>query len=167
MQAPVTKQHATPESASCHQRLYRVSLIDHASIVERGEQLQVWWVRVNDAWVRAPEHPNANIELESSSDEEVVLTGFRRTCAPGVIWRRCTELLLEPGTRLLRRQTRPRTRNLSVMGYLTLGVPRAQRVMQEREFQLVGNYRLVPVGRMQLSTDVERHCSKQELPVPN
>ena len=130
---------------------YRVALTERASVVARGEQLELWFVRVNDAWVRAVEHPSAAIEsstLEPQTDNKLASEHF----PSGTVWQRSTELVLDAGTQLLLRQSAPRPRRLSVMSYLKQGLATTQRVVRERHFIVTGNYRLTPVGRMQVNT---------------
>lgn len=129
---------------------YRVALTERASVVARGEQVELWFVRVNDAWMRAIEHPGASVE-SSSVDDEAADSGGER-CPSGTIWIRTTELVLAPGTQLLQRQSAPRARRLSVMNYLKQGLATTQRVVRERHFVVTGNYRLMPVGRMLVNT---------------
>ena len=129
---------------------YRVALTERASIVARGEQLEVWFVRVNDAWVRAVEHPSAAVEANTLEPQSATSTSER--CPSGTVWQRSTELVLDAGTQLLLRQSAPRPRRLSVMSYLKQGLATTQRVVRERHFVVTGNYRLTPVGRMQVNT---------------
>lgn len=129
---------------------YRVSLTERASVVARGEQVELWFVRVNDAWVRAIEHPSASVEA-SSIDQETALSISERSPS-GTIWLRTTELMLPAGTHLLQRQSSPRPRKLTVMSYLKQGLSTTQRVVRERHFVVTGNYRLTPVGRMVVGT---------------
>lgn len=129
---------------------YRVALTERAAIVARGEQLELWFVRVNDAWVRAVEHPSAAVESNTLEPQGDTSTSER--CPSGTVWQRSTELVLDAGTRLLLRQSAPRPRKLSVMSYLKQGLATTQRVVRERHFVVTGNYRLTPVGRMQVNT---------------
>src|SRR5688572_21476233 len=133
---------------------YRVALTERASIVARGEQLELWFVRVNDAWVRAVEHPSAAIEASTLEPQEPQAgnTSSSERCPSGTVWQRSTELVLDAGTQLLLRQSAPRPRRLSVMSYLKQGLATTQRVVHERHFVVTGNYRLTPVGRMQINT---------------
>lgn len=129
-----------------------MALTERASVVARGEQVELWFVRVNDAWVRAVEHATASIE-SSSLDQPATESGCER-CPSGTVWLRTTELMLPRGTRLLQRQSAPRPRQLSVMNYLKQGLATTQRVVRERHFVVSGNYRLTPVGRMLVNTVV-------------
>lgn len=131
---------------------YRAALTERSTIVARGEQLELWFVRVKDAWVRVTEHATATVEANSAADEPDTSAGSER-CPSGTIWVRTTELMLEAGTRVLLRQSWPRSRRLSVMGYLKQGLPNTQRVVRERHFVVSGNYRLAPVGRMLIKTE--------------
>jgi len=134
-------------------RRYRVALTERSTIVARGEQLELWFVRVNDAWVRVTEHATATVEANSTADEPDTSAGSER-CPSGTIWVRTTELVLEAGTRVLLRQSWPRSRRLSVMSYLKQGLSNTQRFVRERHFVVSGNYRLAPVGRMLIKTEV-------------
>ena len=145
MRPPTPGSGGTPRGAR-----YRVALTERASVVARGEQLDLWFVRVNDAWVRAIEHPSASVE--SNSVEHEVALPVAESCPSGTIWQRTTELLLPPGTHLLQRQSAPRPRKLTVMNYLKQGLSTTQRVVRERHFVVIGNYRTTPVGRMVVDT---------------
>jgi len=139
-------------------RRYRVALTERSTIVARGEQLELWFVRVNDAWTRVTEHVTATTEENAAADEPSTATsetsaGSER-CPSGTIWVRTTELVLEAGTRVLLRQSWPRSRRLSVMSYLKQGLSNTQRFVRERHFVVSGNYRLAPVGRMLIKTEV-------------
>lgn len=119
--------------------------------MERGEHLEVWLVRLGDTWVRVNEHPAARVELETGVEQELEAQGpdaSSEPCPAGTIWLRRTHLVLEAGTLLVQRQSWPRHRALSVMGYLMQGISQSQRVVQEREFVVLGNYRLAPVGKL-------------------
>jgi hypothetical protein len=137
-------------------RRYRIELTDRATIVARGERLEVWWVRVNDSWVRIADRAEAapgsdgsdTSELETASDD-----GAR--CPSGTVWERRFQLSLPAGTQLLQRQTWPRVRELSVMDFLQRGLVHSQRVVQERRFVLTGNHKLTPIGRAQLRSEAE------------
>ncbi len=132
-------------------------------MVARGEQVELWFVRVNDAWVRAIEHANACVE-SSSLESESAESGCER-CPSGTIWLRTTELMLPAGTRLLQRQSAPRPRQLSVMNYLKQGLATTQRVVRERHFVVSGNYRLTPVGRMLVNTVAGDTSSETDAPL--
>ena len=135
-------------------------MTERASIVARGEHSQLWFIRLGDTWVRAIEHPATHIETEVHSEQEQALL-HKADCPSGTIWQRQLELRLPAGTRLRQRQSWPRQRQLSVMGYLKLGMARPSRRLREREFILTGNYRLTPVGSMQLGSEAapETHTS--------
>lgn len=130
------------------QPVYRIVLTERATIVAHGEALEMWWVRLNDGWVRAKEHPAATSPTRGESDPH----DESLDCPSGTVWQRAIELRLEAGTQLLMRQSWPRTRRLSVMGYLELGLPHAQRTVKERRFVVSGNYKLTSVGRMRTQT---------------
>jgi hypothetical protein len=145
---------------------YRICLTERSSIVDRGERLDVWLVRVGDAWVRVSEHPAARVEVETNDEHEPHAPNEpcppSEPCPPGTIWLRRTQLVLEGGTRLMQRQSWPRHRSLSVMGYLMQGISRPQRMVQEREFVVIGNYRLAPVGNLSRQTETGRAPEARE-----
>ncbi len=114
---------------------YRIQLVDEATIVERGERVRVWFLPLNDGWVRAKDHPLAQTEEASTDNRDP-------RCPPGVIWRRSIELLLPPKTHLLSRVTRPLIQKLGTMDYLTQSKYKMQRHVKESWFVLIGNYRL-------------------------
>lgn len=117
-------------------RLYRVHVVDEANVVPHGERVRVWWVRLNDGWVRAAEHPDGDVEAASSERDD-------EPCPPGTIWTRSVELLLAEGTLLRCHTSEPAPERLQPIEYLQrgkLGVPRARR---ETLFRVVGNYRLL------------------------
>jgi len=138
---------------------YRVALTERSSIVARGEQLELWFVRINDAWVRAVEHPSAAVE-SNTLEPQADTTSASERCPSGTVWQRSTELVLDAGTELLLRQSAPRPRRLSVMSYLKQGLATTQRVVRERHFVVTGNYRLMPVGRMQVNTITATNSTK-------
>lgn len=155
--ASANSANSKPEGRRPGGARYRVALTERASIVDRGEQVELWFVRVNDAWVRAVEHPGASVESSSLDDEPAEPGGNR--CPSGTIWIRTTELVLAPGTQLLQRQSAPRPRRLSVMSYLKQGLATTQRVVRERHFVVTGNYRLMPIGRMLVNTVADATAS--------
>lgn len=115
---------------------YRVHLVDEATVVERGERVRVWFLPFNDGWIRAKDHPAANLE-EARADRR------DENCPPGTIWRRSIELLLPRNTPLLSRVTSPLVERLAPMEYLTKEKRGMRRHVEETWFAVVGNYRLV------------------------
>ena len=120
---------------------YRVFLTDEATVVERGERVRVWFVRFGDGWVRAQEHPDAEVEEVSSirGDE---------SCPPGTIWQRSVELLLPAGALLRCIVSRPRQEDLSAMDYLRRGAVAKGRTVSTSYHRVIGNYRLEGVKQV-------------------
>lgn len=114
---------------------YRVHLVDEATVVARGERLRVWFLRLNDGWVRAKDHPDAELEEAFSERRD-------KACPPGTIWRREIELVLPRGTLLLSRVTTPLVEAYAPLDYLMKERHSVRRHVEETWFLVVGNYRL-------------------------
>ena len=114
---------------------YRVHLVDEATVVARGQRLRVWFLGQNDGWVRAHEHPNAELEEAFAERRD-------RSCPPGTIWRREIELTLPRGTPLLSRVSTPLVEAFAPLDYLTKERRGVRRHVEETWFLVVGNYRL-------------------------
>ena len=121
-------------------RRYHVSVVEEARIVERGERRRKWFVRARHDWVRVGDHASA--VLEETDDDSA-------RCPPGIVWQRRFELVLPRGTRLMALSTFPRVQPRSTLWYLNHGASRAELVYQQRQYRVVGNYRLVELGEMQ------------------
>jgi hypothetical protein len=114
---------------------YRVHLVDEATVVARGERVRVWFLPLNDGWVRAKDHPDAEIEEAKAERRD-------KSCPPGTIWRREIELMLPRGCPLLSRVTSPLIEALGTMDYLTRERKGMRRHTEETWMTVVGNYRL-------------------------
>ena len=114
---------------------YRVHLVDEATVVARGERLRVWFLGLNDACVRAKDHPDAQLEEAFSERRD-------KSCPPGTIWRREIELLLPRGTPLLSRVTTPLVETFAPLDYLMKERHSMRRHVEETWFLVEGNYRL-------------------------
>lgn len=114
---------------------YRVHVTDEAVIVERGEKLRVWFARQGDAWVRAHEHPDAEVDTATGESGG-------EACPPGTVWIRHVELMLESGAILLARVSEPEREELAPLEYLQRGRLGMKRKTNETYFRVVGNYRL-------------------------
>lgn len=114
---------------------YRVHLSDEAIIVDRGERLRVWFARQGDAWVRAHEHPDAEVDVATGE------TGGE-SCPPGTVWIRHVEMVLDAGSVLLARVSEPEHERLEPLDYLRRGKLGMKRKVTETYFRVVGNYRL-------------------------
>lgn len=113
---------------------YRIHLVDQAKIVPHGEEVRVWFLKENDVWVRAKEHPQA--ELETSNSERA-----DQRCPAGVVWIRHIDLRLLKGTLLLCRTSSPLAQRGDMLDFLTRGASRSRRQVREQYHQVIGNYR--------------------------
>ncbi len=114
---------------------YRVHVSDEAVIVERGEKLRVWFARQGDTWVRAHEHPDAEVDAATGESGG-------EACPPGTVWIRHVELMLDAGSILLSRVSEPEQEHLAPLEYLRRGRLGMKRKTNETFFRVVGNYRL-------------------------
>ncbi len=135
--------------------LFRVHLLDEATVVERGEQVKVWFLPWQDSWIRAKDHPAAELE-EVSSDRRA--TG----CPAGTIWQRHIELTLPPKTPLLCRVTRPLIESLRTVDYMTRDRKLVRRHVDELWYILVGNYRMTRSREHESFTRARREYEKQQ-----
>lgn len=107
-------------------------MTDEATIVPRGEQVRIWWVKLNDGWVRAREYPGAEVEL-----------GAGDRCPPGTVWRREVELVLPRGSLLRCAVSDPApVERMAPLEYLRREIRNVQRRTKVRTFRVAGNYRL-------------------------
>lgn len=113
-------------------------LVDEAVVARRGEQVVVWFVRLGAGWVRAAEHPRAEV-AEARADRQ------DEHCPPGTIWRRGITLELEPGTMLRKTMSRPQDRRMSPMEHLLSGSLEKRRELREAHFRVLAGGRLEPV----------------------
>lgn len=118
----------------------RVVLLDEAVVAGRGEQVVVWFVRRGAGWVRATEHPGAQV-AEARADRQ------DEHCPPGTIWRRSITLELEPGTMLRKTTSRPHDKRMSPMQHLLSGSLEKRRELREAHF------RVRPGGRLERVAD--------------
>jgi len=114
---------------------YHVHLVDEATVVARGERVRVWFLPIGDGWVRAKDHPGAQLEEARAERRDP-------SCPPGTIWQREIELLLPAGTPLLSRVTTPLIEDLAPLDYMTKDRRGMRRRVQESWFVVEGNYRL-------------------------
>lgn len=116
-------------------RKYRVHLVDEATVVDRGERVRVWFLPLADGWVRAKDHPAAELD-EARADRADA------TCPPGTLWKRHIELTLDEGCPVLSRVTTPLVEKLDPMAYLVKERRSVRRHVEETWFAVSGNYRL-------------------------
>lgn len=119
---------------------YRVHLVDEATVVARGQRLRVWFLGLNQGWVRAKDHPHAELEEAFAERRD-------KSCPPGTIWRREIELILPRGTPLLSRVTTPLVEALAPLDYLMKERRGVRRHVEETWFLVEGNYRLKKTQR--------------------
>jgi len=74
-------------------RSVTIELNEGEYVAERGKRKLTWLIRLNDAWVHVSEWPGAEVEQ----------------CQPtsGVVWENLTRLVVSPGARLRRIESRP------------------------------------------------------------
>jgi hypothetical protein len=128
----VTPPHSPPSDPP----LCRTAFVDQATIVDHGEELEVWYVQKGDQFVKA----------KDLSDAEVAPVETQEDVPPGVIWRRTVELLLPQGTVLMKRVTSPRIQRRDPLDYLTRGNLGTHRNVRESYFRILGNYRIARVS---------------------
>jgi hypothetical protein len=114
---------------------FRAHLVDEATVVERGEQVKVWFVPFRDSWIRAKDHPDAELDEVSSEARSV-------RCPPGTIWQRRIDITLPVKTPLLCRVTEPLIETMGMIDYMTRERRGMRRHIDERWYALTGNYRL-------------------------
>jgi hypothetical protein len=107
-----------------------IALVDEERIAERGVRKTNWFVRVRDAWVPAAKVDGASTELENSP-------------APGVVFRRHTQLRLERGTRILQVAQTPHAIARTPIEHLMKGRSASQRT-RERLYSVGSHGELVP-----------------------
>jgi hypothetical protein len=74
-------------------REVQVELTEGEYVAERGKRTVTWLVRINDDWAHVSEWPGAEVE--------------RCQAKSGMVWENLTRLLVAPGTRLTRVESRP------------------------------------------------------------
>lgn len=138
---------------------YRVSVVEEAVIVERGERRRKWFVRHQEEWLRVEDYPGA--VLETLDDESA-------RCPPGIVWQRSYEVVLSRGARLMAVSTFPRLRARSTLWYLNHGLATRELVYQQHQYTVAGNYRLVELGQMRqhIKNQVARDPSIDEDATP-
>ncbi|MCH2109349.1 MAG: hypothetical protein MK135_08465 [Polyangiaceae bacterium] len=135
---------------------YRLELVDAARIVARGEEVSVWYIRQNDGWIRAKDHPGVQLDTSVSENQDT-------RCPAGTVWQRQMELRVAPKTLLFCRTTSPQAIRLNVAQYLEQERPRAGRQNREHFYLVAGNYRKVALERdeaIRLIQDSKRAPSK-------
>jgi hypothetical protein len=80
-------------SAPGGERKVSIELTEGEYVVERGKRELTWLIRIADAWVHISKWPGAEIQ--------------RCELRSGMVWENRTHLLVAPGTRLIRVESRP------------------------------------------------------------
>lgn len=121
---------------------YRVHVTDDATVVGRGQRIRVWFVRHNDGWVRAKDHPDALLEEVRADQRDA-------SCPPGTVWQRSIELALPRGCLLVCRVSSPLIEEMGALDYLMKERRGMRRRVEETFFTVSGNYRLTktPIPR--------------------
>ncbi len=70
-----------------------IELTEGEYVAERGKRKLTWLIRLNDAWVHVREWPGVEVEQCQATS--------------GVVWENLTRLIVPPGTRLTRIESRP------------------------------------------------------------
>lgn len=113
----------------------------------------MWFLPLQDSWVRAKDHPAACVETHLSEERD-------ERCPPGTIWQREVDLLLPAGTPLLSRVSTPLVERFEPMEYLTRDRRGLRRHVEETWFVVRGNYRIIrskepnPIARARSGRDV-------------
>jgi hypothetical protein len=103
-------------------RLVTVELREGEYIAPRGTRELTWLVRINDAWAHVSQWPGAEI--------------VRCQTKSGVVWENLTCLVVPPGTRLTRVESRPAPYvKRDALSYLGRPTQAARRVLRQ-EFRV-------------------------------
>jgi hypothetical protein len=110
-------------------RLVTIELTEGEYIAPRGTRELTWLIRLNDAWVHVSQWAGAEVQrCESKS---------------GVVWENLTRLLVAPGTRLTRIESRPAPyAKRDALAYLSRPRQPARRVFRQ-EFRVGGRGDLI------------------------
>jgi hypothetical protein len=99
-------------------RAVTVELTEGEYIAPRGKRELTWLIRLNDAWVHISKWPAAEVE--------------RRDVKSGTVWENRTRLLVSPGARLTRVESRPAPyAQRDVLDYLSRGGGPARQVLRQ------------------------------------
>lgn len=105
------------------ERRVSVELTEGEYIAPRGTRELTWLIRINDAWAHISQWPGAEIE--------------RRQAYSGVVWENVTLLVVPPGTRLTRVESRPAPyAKRDALDYLTRSKTQPARRVSRQEFRV-------------------------------
>lgn len=104
-------------------RRVTVELREGEYIAPRGTRELTWLVRINDAWAHISKWPEAEVT--------------RCQTKPGVVWENLTQLLVPPGTRLTRVESRPAPyAKQDALDYLSRSKTQAARRVFRQEYRV-------------------------------
>lgn len=99
-----------------------IELTEGEYVAARGKRELTWLIRLNDAWVHVSQWPGASIE--------------RCQARSGTVWENRTQLVVPPGVRLIRVESRPAPyRHRDALDYLRRA-PQAERRVIRQEFHV-------------------------------
>lgn len=103
-------------------RKVSIELTEGEYVAARGKRELTWLIRINDAWAHISKWPGAEVA--------------RRELKSGMVWENRTTLLVLPGTRLIRVESRPAPyAEADALDYLRRG-PKPQRRVVRQEFRV-------------------------------
>lgn len=113
-------------------RQVTIELTEGEYVAERGKRELTWLIKLNDGWVHVSKWPGAEVE--------------RCELRSGMVWQNLTRLLVPPGTRLTRVESRPAPYvKRDALDYLRKG-PAAQRRVLRQEFRVGSRGQLLRDG---------------------
>lgn len=105
------------------ERRVRVDLTEGEYIAPRGTREVTWLIRINDGWAHISQWPEAEVE--------------RCQATSGVVWQNITHLVVPPGTRLTRVESRPAPyAKRDALDYLTRSKTQPARRVLRQEFRV-------------------------------
>jgi hypothetical protein len=106
-----------------------IELTEGEYVAERGKREVTWLVRINDAWAHISKWPSAEVA--------------RAELKSGMVWENRTTLLVPPGQRLIRVESRPAPyTQRDALDYLRRS-PAAPRQVVRQEFRVGGRGQLL------------------------
>ena len=109
------------------ERKVSIELTEGEYVADRGKRELTWLIRLNDAWVHISKWPGAEVE--------------RCPLKSGMVWQNRTSLLVAPGTRLTRVESRPAPyAKRDALDYLRRA-PNVERRVLRQEFRVGGLHR--------------------------
>lgn len=113
-------------------RQVTIELTEGEYVADRGKRAITWLIKINDGWAHISKWPGAEIE--------------RRELKSGMVWENRTRLLVTPGARLTRVESRPAPYvKRDALDYLRKGSA-AQRQVVRQEFRVGSRGQLLRDG---------------------